>query len=216
MTLSSNRFRLVLAVAGVNVLLVAVGWLLLVAPQRHHGQTASQQLQQVQRELTQFSSAGVGQTHGKQPVIVTSGLYRLAQAMPVTADEPDLLLALDQVARADGIKVLGLTPQTPTAAVGYVVLPVQLTLQGTYASLTSYLHRLRMLVAVRHGQVFASGRLLAVTSVAITPDTKDKQETATVGVNAFVFGSVNGTAPLSSATSTTSTSTSSTTTTSGG
>ena len=55
--------------------------------------------------------------------------------MPVTADEPDLMLALDHLAKASGVKVLGLSPGAPTAEVGYVVLPVQLSLDGSYASL---------------------------------------------------------------------------------
>ncbi|HLX31144.1 MAG TPA: type 4a pilus biogenesis protein PilO [Gaiellaceae bacterium] len=218
-SIASNRLRLVLALAGVNVLLAAGGWLLLVAPQRHDGQSASQQLQQVQQQLTQFSASGVGQTHAKQPLIRTAGLYRLAQAMPVTADEPDLLLALDQLARASGVKVLQISPGAPTPAVGYVVLPISLSLSGSYGSLTGYLHRLRMLVAVRHGRLFASGRLVSVSSVTLAPATQGKDETATVAANAYVYGPVGGVAPASTSTTSTSTSatsTTSTTTTTGG
>ena len=65
--------------------------------------------------------------------------------MPATADESDLLLMLDQLAKASGVKVLLLSPQTPSAAVGYVALPIQLSLQGPYGALTRYVHRLRTL-----------------------------------------------------------------------
>ena len=136
--------------------------------------------------------------------------------MPVTADEPDLMLALDHLAKASGVKVLGLSPGAPTAEVGYVVLPVQLSLDGSYASLTGYFHKLRMLVGVRHGRLLAHGRLLSLVSVAEAPDAKGKTETATVDVNAFVFGSVNGIAPLSTDSTSTSTSSTSTTSTTGG
>ena len=216
MTLSSKQIKLVVALAGVNILLAAAGWLMLVAPQRHHAQSASQQLQQLQQEINLITGLrGKPGGQAKQPVIRTADLYRLEQAMPVAADESDLLLMLDQLAKGTGVKVMQLSPQTPTPAVGYVILPIQLSLQGSYGALTRYVHDLRMLVAVHHGQLHATGRLLAVTSVAMTPATKGPAETAAVDVNAFVYGSVNGVSPASTDTTSTDTSTTSTTTTTG-
>lgn len=207
-------------IAGLNLVLALAGWFLLVAPQRHHAQSAAQQLQQVQQEITRVSGlSGTQNQQVKQQVIRTGSLYRLAQAMPVTADESDLLLMLDQLARASGVKVLLLSPQTPTASIGYVTLPIQLSLQGTYGSLTRYVHRLRLLVGLRQGRLHATGRLIAVTSVAMTPATVGKGETAAVDVNAFVYGAVNGVTPASATstdTSSTGTSTTSTTSTTGG
>jgi Tfp pilus assembly protein PilO len=215
-TLSANKLRLGLAVAGLNLVLVAAGWFLLVSPQRHHQQSASQQLQQVQLESLRLVGGTATQpAHAKQQTIHTSNLYRLAQAMPPSADEADLLLALNHLAKASGVKVLGITLGAPTAEVGDVILPAQLTLDGSYGSLTRYLHTLRMLVGMRHGRLFAAGRFLSVSSVGMTPDGKGRTETATVSVNAYVFGSVDGVLPLS-ATSTNSTSTTDTTTTTGG
>ena len=214
--LSENRLRLVLAVAGLNLLLVGAGWFLLVSPQRHHEQSASQQLQQVEQQATKLIGNAPTQTkHAKQPTIPTSNLYRLNAAMPVTADEPDLMLALGHFAKLSRVKVLGLSPGAPTAEVGYVVLPVQLSLDGSYGALTRYLHTLRMLVGVRHGRLVSFGRLLSVTSVAMTPDAR-RTETATVNLNAYVFGAVGGIQPLSTNTTSTSTSSTATTTTTGG
>lgn len=217
-TLFANRLRLVGMLAGLNLLLVVGGWLVLVSPQRHHAQSASQQLQQVQLDATRLiGNPATPALHAKQPTIRTSALYQLATAMPLTADEPDLLLALDHLAKASGVKVLEFSPGAPTAEVGYVIVPVQLSLDGSYGSLTRYLRTLRLLVGMRHGRVVAHGRLLSVGSVAMTPDGRRKTETATVAVDAYVFGSVDGTAPLStdaSSTSTDSTDSTSTTTTS--
>ena len=213
--LSANRIRLGFAVAGVNLLLVVVGWFLLVSPQRQHQHSAAQQLQQVQLDASRLVGGAVTQAaHSKQPAIHTAALYRLAQAMPPSADEPDLLLALNHIAKASGVKVLGLSLGAPTAEIGYVILPVQLNVDGTYRSVTGYLRTLRMLTGMRHGHFFAAGRLLSVSSVAMTPDAKARTESAAVLLNAYVFGSVDGVSPLS-ATSTTSTSTDSTTTTGG-
>lgn len=214
MTLTSRQIKLVAAVAGANVMLAAAGWFLLVAPQRSHAATAAQELQQVQQEITRVSGLQGTPGQAKQPVIRTGNLYRLSQAMPATPDESDLLLMLDQLAKSSGVKVLLLSPQTPTAAVGYVVLPIQLSLQGTYGALTHYVHRLRTLVGIQRGHLRAAGRLINVTSVAMTPAAKGPGETAAVDVDAFVYGAVNGVSPTSTtATDTTSTSTSATTTT---
>lgn len=216
------RIKLVAALAGVNIVLLLGGWFLVVAPQRSHASTAAQQLEQVQQQIANLSGLQGTAGQGKQPVIHTGSLYRLAQAMPVTADESDLLLLLDQLAKSSGVKVLLLSPQVPTTAIGYVVLPIQLSLEGTYGNLTRYVHRLRLLVGMKGGHLRATGRLIAVTSVALTPAPKGNGETAAVDVNAFVYGSVNGVSPTSTdATSTDTTSTSTdttatTTTTTGG
>lgn len=214
MSLTSVQLKRVGALAAVNLLLAVAGWLLLVAPQRHDAQSASQQLQQVQQQIAQISGLHETQGNTKQQAFPTADLYRLAQAMPSTPDESDLLLMLDQLAKTSGVKVLLLSPQTPSAAIGYVALPIQLNLQGPYGALTRYVHRLRMLVAFHRGRLHAAGRLIAVTSVAMTPATTGGGETADVDVNAFVYGSINGVAPLSAtSTDTTSTSTSTTSTT---
>lgn len=209
----SKRSRLIAVIAGANLVLLLAGWFLLISPQRSHASTAAQQLQTTSDQLKTLG-AEVGQlSHPKQPLIKTAALYRLAQAMPTTADEPDLMLALNQMARSSGIKVLGISPLTAAAvAGGYSQLPLTLTLQGSYSALTRYLHTLRMLVAVRHGGLHAAGRLFSVTSVALVPGATGKQEQATVSLDAYVYGSVPGETGLPS---TTTTGTTSTTTTSG-
>jgi Tfp pilus assembly protein PilO len=214
--LGSDRVRLVAAVAGVNILLAAGGWLLLVSPQRQHAQQAAQQAQQTQSQVADLAKSLAHPQAAPQPRIRTADLYKLAQAMPAGQDEPDLLLTLTQTARAAGVQVLGVSPGTPTAAVGYTVVPVTLNIAGAYPHLTTFLSRLRELVSVRHGALFASGRLFAVTSVSLTPSATGSQLTGTVGVDAFVFGAVAGATPLPTTTtpsSTTGTTTGATTTT---
>lgn len=207
----SKRTRLIATVAAANLVLVLAGWFLLVSPQRRHASTAAQQLQTTQGQLKKLGAAAGQLSHPKQPLIKTAALYRLAQAMPTSADEPDLLLGLSQMARSAGVKVLGVSPATPSAAVGgYTKLPVTLTLQGSYGSLTRYLHALRLLVSVHHGALHATGRLFSVTSVSLAPGGSDKQEQATVSLDAYVYGTAAGATPLPSTTGTGTTSTTTT------
>jgi Tfp pilus assembly protein PilO len=207
-TLAASRLRLVVGLAGLNVVLAAGGWLLLVAPQRQHASIAAQQLQRARDQIAKLGPSAP-QVHPKQPVIETADLYRLAQAMPTTADEPDLMLGLDQLAKSSGVKVLGISPGAPAAETGgFTQLPLTLTLQGPYGSLTGYLHRLRTLVSINRGALYSAGRLLSVTSVVLTPGPNGKQEQATVQLNAYAYGTLAGATPLpSTTTSTTSTST---------
>lgn len=202
--LSADRTRLVAVLAGLNLVLAVAGWLVLVSPQRQQASTATRQLHETQTALAQARPTSAA----RQPVIRTADLYRLEQAMPLSADEPDLLLALDQLARESGVKVTGLSPGTPAAvAGGYTQLPVTLTLAGSYGSLTGYLHRLRLLVSLDHGKLVAAGRLVSVLGVTIVPAGTGKQETATVSLDAYVYGTVAGATPLPTATGTTTTTT---------
>ena len=212
MSLSSQRLRLIAVLAGVNVALAAGGWLLLVSPQRHHAASTARQVQQAQDELARIKAASQPNApQVKQPIIHTAALYALEEAMPLTPDQPDLLLALDRLAHSYGVRVMTLSPAPPTPSSGYSIQTVSLTLSGSYPSLTRFLHRLRTLVAVRHGKVVAAGRLFAVTSVTLADGT-GKDLTATVSVQAFVFGGEDA----ATSTSTDSTDTTATTTTSGG
>jgi Tfp pilus assembly protein PilO len=209
-----SRNRLIGAIVGADLVLLLGGWFLLVSPQRSHASSASQQLQQTQDELTKLGAAAGKLSHPKQPLIKTAALYRLAQAMPTSADEPDLMLGLDQLAHSLGVKVLGISPLTPTAvAGGYTQLPLTVSLQGSYGSLTRYLHTLRLLVSIRHGVLHSTGRALNVTSVILASAAAGKQEQATVSLDAYAYGTVAGATPLPS--TTTGTTSTSTTTTSG-
>lgn len=208
--LSSSRIRLIAALAGLNIVLAAGGWLLLVGPQRHHAAAAAQQVQQTQSQIAQISASLANPP--KPPTFHTGVLYQLAQAMPGTADEPDLLLTLDQLARSAGVRVLELSPASVSSAVGYSILPVSLGLQGSYASLTSFLHRLRTLVSVRHGKVIALGRLFSVKSISLAPASAGRGLRATVSLDVFVYG---GPASATTAPGTTGTTSTTSTTTSG-
>lgn len=209
-SLSSQRLRLVAGLVALNLVLIVGGWLLLVSPQRHHSTSAGQQVAQVRDEVGRLQGPQTTSSHASQPAIDTKELYRLAQAMPPTADLPDLLLGLDQLARASGVHVGALSPQAATAGTGYTIIPVSLTVTGNYATITRFLHRLRTLVSLRHGQVLASGRLFSISSVALAPG-KGKALTATVSLQAYAYGAVDGVAQPSTSTSTDSTSTGSTT-----
>ncbi len=195
MTLSTRQIRLIAAFAGLNVVLVVAGWVGLVSPQRHDASTFSANAATAQAQLAQLLHGGGSQQPTKQPAIHTSCLYKLDTALPSQADQPNLLLELDRLATASGVRVLGVSPQAAQALpAGYTVLPINLNLDGTYFHLTAFFHTLRTLVAEHHGCPTANGPLFGVTSIALTP--KPGGDTpATVQMQAFYYGVAAGAAP---------------------
>ncbi|HKI92874.1 MAG TPA: type 4a pilus biogenesis protein PilO [Gaiellaceae bacterium] len=209
----SGRATVALVVAG-NVVLLALGWFFLIAPQRHQASNAAAELGATQAAIVRAQAPvppPAVPSRPVQPTIRTADLYRLAKAMPSTADMPDLLLELDQVSRAAGVSVVSIAPGTPTSTTGtdYGVLPISLTFSGDFYSLTDLLFRLQRLVDVRHGDLDARGRLFSVSSVALTPSGVGRTLSATATLDAYVYGA----APAGSATTTGTTSTGTTGTT---
>jgi Tfp pilus assembly protein PilO len=216
-----TRRSAVFLIIGGDLLLLLLGWVLLVSPQRQIAssivratQSAEAQIVEAQHLAQQSSKpAAVPQ----QPEIRTAALYQLAKAMPMSSDMPDVLLELDQVARAAGVTVNSITPGAIAPGTGYGVLPIDISFAGDFYSLTDLLYRLRTLVTVRHGELDAYGRLFAVGTVALSAGGTGHQLTATVTVNAYVYGAA-GSIPTPVAappsTDTTGTDTTDTTTTS--
>jgi len=211
-----SRRKAVFLIIGGDVLLLLLGWMLLVSPQRQTAksialatQAAEAQIQEAQRLVQQPTAPAAAP---KQPEIRTAALYELAKAMPETTDMPDVLLELDQVARAAGVTVNSITPGAVSPGSGFGVLPISIAFSGDFYSLTDLLYRLRTLVAVRHGELDASGRLFAVDTVGLSGG--GNQLTASVTVNTFVYGASVPVAPVVTPPSTDTTGTGTTTTTS--
>lgn len=211
MTFTTRQIRYVVAFAALNVLLVVVGWVALVSPQRHDAASAAAQEQSVQSQLATLTAQS-SQGPSAQPAIHTSGIYALDTALPSQVDQTNLLFELDQLATASGVDIVSISPQSAQAsASNYTTLPINVSLNGTYFNLTGFLRRLRQLVSERQGHLIANGPLFAVTSVAYAPgestEGNAKVEVATVGLSAFYYGAVDGATPPAATTSTTDTTT---------
>ena len=207
------RQRRLAIIAAVNVLLLAVGWFALIAPQRSDAASAATQQQQVQNELAALTGTAPGSN--KQPAIRTADLYALDTALPSQVDQTDLLFELDKLATTSQVNITNIAPQPATAGTNYTAVPINLSLGGSYFHITDFLRDLRLLVSEHQGHLIANGPLFAVTSVALSPGEADDKngggEAATVGLSAFYYGMVDGAAPPAD-TTTTSTSTTTTTT----
>ena len=150
-----------------------------------------------------------------RPKIRSADLFRLAKAMPSQADMSGVLLQLNQIAADTGITFQSIAPQNSVPITGYQAVPIQLTFEGNFYSLVDFLFRLRNLVDVEHGQLNATGRLFAIDTLSFDEAQAGfPQISATLVVDAFVYGTATpATATPTTTTATTSTSTTATTTT---
>ena len=148
-----------------------------------------------------------------RPKIRSADLFRLAKAMPSQADMSGVLLQLNQIAADTGITFQSIAPQNSVPISGYQAVPIHLTFQGNFYNLVDFLFRLRNLVDVQHGQLDATGRLFAIDTLSFDEAQGGfPQISATLVVDAFVYGTL--TAATATPATTTSTDTSSTSTTS--
>jgi hypothetical protein len=208
MNLSPHQIRVIGAFAGINLLLVLIGWMAFVSPQQNDAATANAAAQVAQTQLDLLNGQNPS-GHVKQPTIHTSNLYALDTALPAQLDEPDLLFELDRIGEATGVKVLSIAPQPATANPGnYTVLPINVTVSGSYYGVTNFLHTLRTLVYEQHGRLIAHGPLFAPSSVTFTSSGTAGNSPATIGLQAFFYGTTAGaTAPVSTLTTDTTTTT---------
>jgi Tfp pilus assembly protein PilO len=188
----TSRGLAVALIIGGDVVLLLMGWFLLVSPQRQTAKSTAQavnatqaQLHEAERLLAQPPAPAAAP---KQPAIRTADLYRLAKAMPTSTDVPDVLLELDQVARAAGVTLDTIQPGQPVAATGYDVYAINVTASGDFYALTDMLYRLRTLVSVRDGALDATGRLFTVDSVSLAPSGTGNDLSAKLLVDAYVYG----------------------------
>jgi hypothetical protein len=152
-----------------------------------------------------------------RPKIRSADLFRLAKAMPSQADMSGVLLQLNQIAADTGITFQSIAPQSSVPISGYQAVPIRLTFEGNFYNLVDFLFRLRNLVDVEHGQLNATGRLFAIDTLSFDEAQGGfPQISATLVVDAFVYGTLapaTATPTTTTSTSTTSTSTTTTTTT---
>lgn len=206
------RHRTVL-IAGAGVLLVAlIGWFAAVSPQRAKGKSLSRQIQDTQAKLTEARLAA--RPTSSHPVVRAADVYRLAKAMPDAVDMPGVVLELSTVAGRAGVTLEAVAPQAEQQGASYRYVPISLRFQGSYYDLSEFFYRVRNLVNVHRGRLWATGRLFTVDGFDFV-EGKEKFPflQATLSVNAYVYDPAAGLPTESTGTDTTSTGTTPATTT---
>ena len=184
----SQGAQLVLALVVLSAV-AAGGYVFAIAPTRASAAEAERRTDATRAQVAARRAAAAAPGAALAPAVDAAELFRLTKAMPDDADMPEAIIELDRIAADTGIVFDAITPRAPVAGEGYQIVPIDLSFQGDFYSLSDFLFRLRSLVAVRDGRLAANGRLLEVESVSFAAGPASfPQLTASVLVNAYVFG----------------------------
>jgi hypothetical protein len=202
-----------IALVVVGVLLVgAAAYFGLVRPKKAEAARLQKEIEAAKTQISDYYAKSAA-VKGR-PKIRSADLFRLAKAMPSQADMSGVLLQLNQIAGDTGIAFQSIAPQNSVPISGYQAVPIRLTFEGNFYNLVDFLFRLRNLVDVQHGELAATGRLFAIDTLSFDEAQGGfPQISATLVVDAFVYGTLApATATPATSTSTSTTSTSATTT----
>jgi Tfp pilus assembly protein PilO len=218
----TGRDRAVLIVAIVAAVLVGV-WLEVVSPERHKATGLVAQVSSAKTQLeaaeSQVSGAHAAQS---QYAAAYAAMVNLGKAVPAQAEVPSLI---DQLTSASSQKSVDFesiassstgsssaSASTSTASAAtsvFTQLPFTFTFEGTYFDLEHLFRKLTDLTTLdSSGEIEVNGRLLTISSVALTPVASAKEEgsknetirlTGTIGASAYVLPESHGVSSPSAA-----------------
>ena len=188
--------KVVGALAAVAIVAVGlIGWFGLVSPQRSHASSLDREIQDAR---TQLMVAKAEAKPGRKAKANASE-RQLRRAMPRQVAMSGILRQLLLVSKRTGVQLDGVTPQAATPASGYDAVPMDVVVAGRYLPIQRFLHRVRTQTRVAGDSVHAKGRLFSVDSINLAADEELPRLTATIHMNAFVYGK-NAASPAPAAT----------------
>ena len=186
--ITSLPTRMQIGIAAGAVLVYALAlWFLLISPQRAEATALVEDVAAAELRLVE---AQVAATRPTQDGARVSDVLRLAKAMPASSEQSSLVLELELLGRATGVKIESIAPGEPALVAGSPTsIPVVVTAEGSYRQFARFLKRVRELVRVRHGEVHATGRLLAVQGVELSESKTSGFPSldAVITLNAFAY-----------------------------
>lgn len=174
-------------VIGIAVLLVAaIAFMVVIRPKRAESGRLDEQIAEMQMKVSAAQLASRPQQQAT--TIKVADVFEVSKAMPDTDDMPGIILDLNSVAEATGIRFLSIQPSAPTPKTGYSAIGITLTFEGNYFDLTDFLFRLRNLVTVRDGHLSSAGRLFTLDTMSMK-EGKDGFPSINAGltVSAYVY-----------------------------
>jgi Tfp pilus assembly protein PilO len=198
-----------LATAFICLLVLIAGYMVLVRPQHSKAASVRTQTTAVQGEITQLrAQLATLVAESKNIATQEAALAAIERQLPSTPDEPDLLMNLDAAAKKDGVDLENVAPGNPTAysytpvatasssssssagataVPGLAVIPVALTVTGSYAQLESFLDDIEKLPRSMLVNTFTlSYAGTAGTAKATGPVVGDGEISATINAEVFM------------------------------
>ena len=182
-------------IIGIAVLILAgVAYMVVIRPKRAEAGRLGEQIAELQTKVT---AARLASRPQPDSAIKVADVFEVSKAMPDTNDMPGIILDLNSVAEASGIKFISIQPSAPTPKTGYSAIEISLSFEGNYFDLTDFLFRLRNLVTVRDGHLSSSGRLFTLDSLSMKEGKNGFPDiSAGLTVSAYVYGTSDAPAPV--------------------
>lgn len=178
--------RLAVVIGGL-IVLAAGGYFILIQPLKSKASSLTKEIAAKTQEIADRKSQSQ-QAAGLSKILVADSI-KLETAMPDSLEIPEVDLQLNEIARETGVSFNSITPGTVVDASSYQVIPLALTFEGNFYDLSDFLLRLQSLVLVENGKLVARGRLFTIDQVSFAEgSTGFPSISATVQVNAFVYG----------------------------
>jgi Tfp pilus assembly protein PilO len=169
------------------VIVAAIAFMVVIRPKRAEAGRLDEQIAEMQMKVSAAQLASRPQQQAS--AIKVADVFEVTKAMPDTDDMPGIILDLNSVAEATGIKFVSIQPSAATPKTGYTAIGITLTFEGNYFDLTDFLFRLRNLVTVRDGRLSSSGRLFTLDTLSMKEsETGFPNISANLTVSAYVFG----------------------------
>ncbi|MBW3592829.1 MAG: type 4a pilus biogenesis protein PilO [Actinobacteria bacterium] len=170
------------------LIVAAVAFFAVLKPKMDAGARLDAEIAELETKVA-AASRPEPKVDGEKVEIDVADLFLLAKAMPDADDMPGIILELNAIAGASGIRFVSIQPQAQAVVGAYRTLPITLTFEGNYYDLTDFIYRLRSLVRVDDGQLTANGRLYTLDQI----DLHEAQDgfpsiEAVLVVSAYSFG----------------------------
>jgi Tfp pilus assembly protein PilO len=184
-------------IAPVLLVVAVVGYFFLVKPKQEEAGRTSDEIAELATQIAVAQAAAQAPASGRDEKIRVADVFRVTKAMPDEDDMPGILLELDGVASAAGVRFISISPQAPVVQSTYTALPVNLSFEGNYYDLTDFLFRLRNLVNVRDGKLEADGRLYTLDTLSMQEGPNGFPDiAASLTVTAYVYSTTPAAAPV--------------------
>jgi hypothetical protein len=160
----SNRTKVAVGGAAVALLILAL-WFVVVSPKRSDAVKLESEVATAQADLEQ-RKADLAQPSAAVTVRASDG-FRLAKALPEPANVAGVMLDVDRLARAHGLKIEDFLPTAVIPVTGYYAQPLTIGVEGRFGDVSKFVRDLRELVTVKKGRLVVKGRLYSVTEVRL-------------------------------------------------
>lgn len=179
----------------IAVVLVVAWYFLLLSPTRSDISELEAQIstQEMTLSTTQSEVARLEQFEKTAPQS-RADIVRLSKMLPESEVVPSLMIDLDKTADTSGVDLLNLTKGTTVKGTPYGVQPLTVQVEGRFFDVEDFLYRLESYVAFRNSQFRATGRLIDIVTMDISPEYTDVPAgtspplTVDVTLNAYLWG----------------------------